>query len=123
MNHIIMWLILTWEIGYAPPRGHPWATGSTCKTKKLFFYCILCLPVSALRFLCTLTGSKHLGQAESYRCCTIGSIFCDWHMNSVKKMLGDLPFFNMFFFNHMVHFGILFGRPTKLKTWNNYQSI
>ena len=69
------------------------------QNKEAFLNCILCLPVSALRYLCTLTGSKHLGQAESYRCCTIGSILCDWHINSVKKMSWDLPFFNMFFFN------------------------
>ena len=60
------------------------------------FFASKCIKI-IIDYLCTLTGSSHLGQAESYRCCTIGSIFCDWHMNSAKKMLGDLPFFNIFF--------------------------
>jgi hypothetical protein len=49
--------------------------------QRSFFKLYSFLPVSALRFLCTLTGSKHLGQAESYRCCTIGTILCDWHID------------------------------------------
>ena len=88
-------------------RGHavtrsPLGNWPNMQNKEAFFklyslFASKCIKI-IIDYLCTLTGSSHLGQAESYRCCTIGSIFCDWHMNSVKKMLGDLPFFNMFFF-------------------------